>query len=110
MGGDPAPSPDRAADLTITVNDGGTVTTWHLTCGPAGGDHPDPERACAVLARAGAKAMRPVPRDMICTDVYGGPETAWISGTWAGQAVDARFSLVNGCEIARWRALTGLLP
>jgi hypothetical protein len=47
---------------------------------------------------------------MMCTQIYGGPETARIVGTWAGQAVDARFSRVDGCEIARWRALTGLLP
>jgi hypothetical protein len=101
---------DQAADLTITVDDSGTVTTWHLTCGPAGGDHPDPARACAVLAEAGARALPPVPRDMMCTQNYGGPETARIVGTWAGRPVDARFSKRNGCEIGRWRALTGLLP
>jgi hypothetical protein len=47
---------------------------------------------------------------MMCTQNYGGPETARIVGTWAGRPVDARFSKRNGCEIGRWWTLTGLLP
>jgi hypothetical protein len=42
--------------------------------------------------------------------VYGGPQTARITGTWEGGPVDATLSRTNGCEIARWKALRGLLP
>ncbi len=108
----PLPTADAGtADLTITVNDGvGNTTTWHLTCGPAGGDHPHPEVACGVLGAKGAMALSPVPAGMMCTEIYGGPETARVVGTWNGKAVDAGLARTNGCEIARWSALAGLLP
>ncbi|HET9654665.1 MAG TPA: SSI family serine proteinase inhibitor [Kineosporiaceae bacterium] len=100
-----------SADLTIVLDDGaGTTTTWHLTCSPAGGNHPDPARACAVLAEHGDTALPPVPPGRMCTQVFGGAQTAHITGTWRGKAVDARLSRTNGCEIARWQALLGLLP
>jgi hypothetical protein len=104
-------SPDDAADLTVVVDDGrGTSTTYHLVCGPAGGDHPDPELACRALHQHGERALPPVPPDQQCTQVYGGPATARITGTWRGRPVDSSLSRRNGCEIARWDALSGLLP
>jgi Subtilisin inhibitor-like len=102
---------EATADLTIVVVDAvGTSQTFHLTCEPAGGDHPHPEVACRVLAEKGQRALPPVPPDMQCTQIYGGPETAQITGTWRGQPVSSRLSRQNGCEIARWNALAGFLP
>jgi hypothetical protein len=46
---------------------------------------------------------------MMCTQVYGGPETATITGTWRGERVDASYRLTDGCEIARWRKLGPVL-
>jgi len=45
----------------------------------------------------------------MCTQIYGGPQTATVRGSWGGQAVDASFSRENGCEIARWDAATAVL-
>lgn len=99
------------ADLTIIVGSGsGSTTTWHLTCAPAGGNHPTPAKACAVLASHGRTALPAVPADRMCTQQFGGPQTAHITGTWQGKAVNARLSRTNGCEIARWEALVGLFP
>jgi hypothetical protein len=42
--------------------------------------------------------------------IYGGPQTAKVVGTWQGKPVASRFSLDNGCQIARWNELLGLLP
>jgi len=106
---DPGGSRSGRADLTIRVR-GGPVLTWHLTCGPAGGSHPDPERACRVLAGEGASALSPVPKDRMCTEIYGGPQTAEITGTWRGEKVLASLKRTNGCELGRWSALEGLLP
>ena len=104
-------SPPTGDQLVISVKDGsGRTTTWRLTCDPPGGTHPDPEAACQALEKAGATALRPVPKGLSCTQVYGGPETAVITGTWRGQAVSSRLSRINGCEISRWNALEGLLP
>ena len=98
-------------DLTIVSDDGtGKTETWTLTCDPAGGTHPDPEAACAALTAKGATAMPAVAKDVMCTQQYGGPQTAKITGTWKGEAVNASFSRTNGCEISRWQALKGLLP
>lgn len=99
--------------LTIMVwpqgRDAGDVHRWTLECGPAGGTHPHPAKACARLA-AVPHAFRPVPRDAMCTQIYGGPEEALVTGTYRGAAVRARFNRVNGCEIARWNRIAVLFP
>jgi hypothetical protein len=98
-------------NLTIEFSDdAGKTSTWTLTCDPAGGTHPHPAAACAALAAKGKTALPPVAKNMICTQIYGGSQTAKITGTWQGETVNAEFSRKNGCEISRWKALEGLLP
>jgi hypothetical protein len=63
-----------------------------------------------VLEKAAATALPPVPAGRQCAQVYGGPETATIQGSWRGRPVDSKLSRNNGCEISRWKALEGLLP
>ncbi len=46
---------------------------------------------------------------MRCLQVYGGPETATITGTWRGVEVDATYRRTDGCEIARWTKLGAVL-
>jgi hypothetical protein len=53
--------------------------------------------------------FEPVPDDVACTEQFGGPETATVSGTLNGRDVDARFARNNGCEIARWEKVSALL-
>jgi hypothetical protein len=84
--------------------------TWELSCDPAAGSHPDPEAACATVASADADVFDPVPGDTACTEIFGGPQRADVSGTVAGETVEATFTRANGCEIERWDALVGLLP
>ncbi len=79
-----------------------------LTCDPPGGTHPDPERACAALAE-NRDALDPVPDDVACTQIYGGPQEAEIDGAVDGEPVSASLSRQNGCEIARWDALAPVL-
>lgn len=96
--------------------------SYELTCAPAagtrsgtraGGDHPEAQAACDRLAEAegaGEDLFRPVDKDAMCTQMYGGPATARITGTWRGRPVDTTVNRKNGCEIARWNALRPLLP
>ena len=116
--GEPSQS-DNTADLTITIFDGEKPNndskkppkptpsaSYTLTCEPTGGDHPEPDSACAFLAdaaTAGTDPFAPVPANTACTRIYGGPQTATVTGTWQGQDVDAQFNLQGGCEIDRWR-------
>ena len=106
----PTASPSAQSRLTVVYRDGDEVSTWELTCSPAGGTHPDPQAACEVLDKNDGAAFKPVAQSKMCTQVYGGPDTATIKGTWRGRDVDSRFNQTNGCEIGRWEALIGLLP
>jgi hypothetical protein len=96
-------------DLTVVVTDGQGTSTWTLTCGPPGGTHPDPAQACTALAAAGPDPLAPLPKEMACTQVYGGPQTATVAGTWDGVAVAADLDRTDGCQIARWDALLPVL-
>ncbi len=101
------PAASKITDLTISVlaEPGAEPRTLSLTCAPAGGDHPQAAQACAMLEKAGAAIFEPVPGDQVCTEIYGGPQTATITGTYAGEPVDASFNRANGCEIDRWEKL-----
>jgi hypothetical protein len=88
------------AALAITVwpqGPGGRAVHHVVRCpGPA---------FCAKLTRA---AFAPVPPDMMCTTIYGGPDQALVTGTLDGRKVYARFKRTDGCEIARWNRLAFL--
>ncbi|WJV47641.1 SSI family serine proteinase inhibitor [Streptomyces flavofungini] len=100
--------------LTVTVSGAGAGDgTYTLECAPTGGTHPSPDTACErldQLAAEGANPFEPVPRDALCTQQYGGPETARVRGDWHGRPVDATFSRTDGCQISRWNNLVPVLP
>jgi hypothetical protein len=102
------PRPASSLEITVSTGTAAEGTTWSLTCDPAGGTHPTPAAACGALDEA-ADPFAPVPDDMACTQIYGGPETATITGTWDGESVAATYQRTNGCEIARWDALAAVL-
>ncbi|MDB1086149.1 SSI family serine proteinase inhibitor [Streptomyces sp. ACA25] len=106
------PAAEAGHQLTITVTDTGEpehAQVHTLRCEPAGGDHPEAATACDVLAEL-EDPFSPVPPDSLCTYIHGGPATAVIEGTWAGEPVDAAFARTNGCEVARWDRLVPVLP
>lgn len=95
--------------VTLDRGDGSAAEEWTLTCEPVGGTHPEPEIACATLDRLDPAVLEPVPPDQMCTQIYGGPQTATIAGTWDGAEVDAAFSRENGCEIDRWDEMADIV-
>jgi Subtilisin inhibitor-like len=85
--------------------------TWTLRCRPARGTLPRPVIACSRLAAGGRELFTPVPKDAICTEIYGGPQIARVIGVVDGKRVWATFSRTNGCHISRWnRLFPWLLP
>ena len=62
--------------------------------------------SCPAVPR---RAFEPVSKRTVCTDIFGGPQTASVEGTLRGDAISARFSRRNGCEIARWKLAAPLL-
>lgn len=106
---DPAPT---ELSITTSLSAEAAATeqrSYLLTCDPPGGDHPDPAAACAVIAELGAEAFTPPPKDQQCTQQYGGPQTASVTGVVDGVAVQTTIDRTDGCGIARWDALAPVL-
>ena len=80
--------------------------TWTLRCNPARGSLPRPARACSRLAAGGARLFAPLPRNIVCTEIYGGPQRARVVGTVNGRRIFATFARSNGCEIDRWQRIS----
>ncbi|MEX5719692.1 SSI family serine proteinase inhibitor [Geodermatophilus maliterrae] len=99
-------------ELVVEVDrgDGSPLERYTLTCGEVpGGDHPDPRAACAHLA-AMDDPFAPLAVGRLCTEQYGGPQTARVTGTWRGAGVDLALSRTDGCRISQWDSLGPLLP
>jgi Subtilisin inhibitor-like len=98
-----------AAALTITVlpGNGGAARRHTLHCNPAGGTLPKAAKACTQLAQL-TSPFAPVPPNMMCTQIYGGPQVAHVKGTFDGRKVQATFNRRGGCEIARWNRVSFL--
>jgi hypothetical protein len=93
-----------SAVLTITLFPQGTDgprREWGVRCPGAA--------PCARLEEGGRALFLPTPRGIVCTDIYGGPQVAYVHGALAGRHVWARFSRTDGCQIARWSRISFLL-
>jgi hypothetical protein len=90
----------EAADVTVRVTGAGTQpVVASLECGadaPCDGRRLDSLRA--VLDRNGNASRA-------CTQVYGGPERAHVTGTLRGRVVAAEVTRADGCGIADYDAL-----
>jgi hypothetical protein len=101
---------DNDLQIELDRGDGTEPESWTLTCvGFVEGSHPDAEAACAHLANV-EDPFAPLPTDLVCTEQYGGPQTAHVFGRWSGEPVDLQLSRVDGCHISQWDALGPLLP
>jgi len=102
-----------ASSLTVTYwpqgAQAGGSKRWTLRCGPAGGNLPRAAAACTRLAGLRAP-FAPLPKDVMCTQVYGGPQQALVAGTYRGRSVSAQLSMRDGCEIERFQKLAFLVP
>ena len=105
----PASPPNTKLEISVSIGGSEAPTkTWTLDC-PDGGTLPHPEQACAQLAKM-SDPFAPVPKDKACTQVFGGPEEAVVTGSFRGKPVNAQFNKGNGCEIARWNSVKFLFP
>ncbi|CAB4693592.1 MAG: hypothetical protein F2718_01245 [Actinobacteria bacterium] len=83
--------------------------TWTLNCKPNSGTFPGVAVACKKLTSLKVPFAKP-PADQMCSEIYGGDQTAVITGTWLGKKVSRKFSRVNGCEIDTWESFYPILP
>jgi Subtilisin inhibitor-like len=82
---------------------------YTLRCTPAAGTLPRPGSACTRLLQL-RRPFAPTPPGVACTQIYGGPATAFVTGRFRGELVRARFSRKDGCEVARWNRVRFLFP
>jgi hypothetical protein len=105
-----APPPPRAGTALVVRVDAD---------GPRGSARPeeatvrcregDTSRACRAAEQLTTADFGPPPDNVACTEIFGGPETARITGRLRGEPVSTTLSRSDGCEIHRWEAFAGLL-
>jgi|GEM_PF-515942 len=113
--------PDNATSLTIVVGIEGvpSIATATLSIDPAGVvagtgylERDDLAQAAAQLLDNPVAAKRLVegaPADQMCTEIYGGPDIATVTGTLGGAEVKTTFHRNNGCGISDWELFLPLL-
>jgi len=112
----PISGPYPIADITVTIHPEGINSapsaTYRLSClgdtatltGNASTTAPV---LCEVLGRSEVHQLlvEGPPTDRMCTQIYGGPNTATISGTLDGSPVDFTATRDNGCSIEEWDSI-----
>jgi hypothetical protein len=112
-----AASTPAPVTLTVRYSDGSSAEhVAHLR------SRGDSARADGFLRRAGAGAAcrrartiatflasRPNPK-RTCTQIYGGPQRAHITGTIGTRHIDRRLKRTNGCGIGDWQRAVPLVP
>jgi hypothetical protein len=104
-----APTPSAETALVIRLDaDGprGSARAKEATVRCAEGDT---SRACRAAERLTPADFGPAPDNVACTEIFGGPETARISGRLRGEPVSTELSRSDGCQINRWHTFAGLL-
>lgn len=105
-----------SADLTIVVkpSESEPAINYTLTCKEGApteeSSHPFATKACEVLEdNPGVLTPQPQNKEVVCTQQYGGPQTATVTGTVDGVPVEVSFARRDGCEISQWNAAASIL-
>ena len=103
-------------DLTVRLTEAPEAPEYVFRLAASGGalaegcTLPDSAAALAAVEQHGEEIFFPKPGPpKMCTQQYGGPQVAVVTGWFLGREVASQFSRTDGCEIARWRAMAPLL-
>ena len=107
----PAATPQTQLTIAFWPEGRGTdePKTYTLRCDPAGGTVPRAASVCGKLD-ALARPFARTSKNLVCTDQYGGPQQALITGMHKGNRIWTVIGMRNGCEIARAKRLAFLVP
>lgn len=109
--GGPSPGGSKLrADISVVIQDPqGSPVSYVIRCdaGEAsvrGGAPIDAKDACRALARPAVqnRLVRGPSPEQVCTQVYGGPQTAMLSGTLDRRSVSTVVTRDDGCGIGDW--------
>ena len=113
---DPAAGAGPNVRLEFRYDDGGSLRkSATLTCRASG------NRATGYLRKRDVRRLCRVARDLrgflaeppqheMCTEQWGGPDRARVTGRVGGDAIDRRLARNDGCEIDDWNRAQPLLP
>lgn len=95
-----------AKSATLRIGTDGVSATGFL-----GGSVEAGEAAAAALDAPSVRdrLLIPPPAGRTCTEIYGGPDVAHVTGAIEGAAVDASFDRANGCGIADWDLVASII-
>ena len=103
-----------SADVRLTVRydpGPGAATRATLTCRGAHASGTGYLRRVAAAACRRARHLPPRPSGrQVCTEIFGGPQTARLTGRVGSRRVARTLTRVNGCKIAEWDATVPLVP
>ncbi|GAB2987239.1 subtilase-type protease inhibitor [Amycolatopsis acidiphila] len=86
------------SSLTLTLrDDAGRIASVTLDCGPAGGSHPQHDRACQTLDSVDGDFDRLPQEQLLCPMIYA-PVTATATGHWHARPVGFSRSYPNQCS------------
>ncbi len=120
-GGSSPSSADAPTTLTLTTKTGAATSVLvpgeaTLECGGADGPtatgflEQNAAAACAAVAQGVLQDVVKSQRSgLLCSQLYGGPQTARIEGTVDGKKIDLSVSRTDGCGVSDWTALAALL-
>jgi hypothetical protein len=103
-------------DLTVRLTESPGAPEYVFRLAASGGAPaeectlPDSAGALAAVEQYGEDIFFPKPGPpKMCTQQYGGPQVAVVTGWFLDRQVHSTFSRTDGCEIARWRTMAPLL-
>jgi LysM repeat protein len=118
-GGAGSGSTAASTSLTITTRTGSaTVLVPSEATLECGGDTPKatgfladaPAPACAAVeSGAVSTVMKSQKSGQLCSQIYGGPQTAHLVGTVDDKKVDLRVDRTDGCGVSDWTTLEAIL-
>ena len=97
------PAPGAAPRRATLTCDGSPAATGFIA---------NPRAACDLVtvdAKARARLVSGAPAHQVCTQLYGGPQRAEVTGRITGRPVDVTVSRADGCGVADWSLLQPLL-
>ena len=114
-----APADEVTLDISIGTEDGPTIAIATFSIGADGTPHGTTFLAGdAASSAAAATIATPEGRnrllngesfDQLCSEIYGGPDLATVTGAIAGHGVNTSFHRSNGCGVADWELLESLI-
>jgi hypothetical protein len=108
------PTPNVALAFSVADSPDAAPRTAALVCRGAGAYGTGylaetPTEACLQVRRVAAFLVNGPAPGRLCTDIFGGPQTAQVRGLVGGRWIHRSLSRRDGCEVADWDAMGVLL-